>query len=130
MAICWRILLLLFLIRSVMAFQFATIGAIAPLIGNEFQVDAVAIGALIGIYFSPGMVWDLFNAALAIVFSFSPTLLVEGGLSLAKAGASTSLVMWGVMVAGILAPQEGSDQDLWGVTMPTCATGCERQRSK
>jgi len=36
MAIRWRILLLLFLIRSVMAFQFATIGAIAPLIGNEF----------------------------------------------------------------------------------------------
>jgi len=258
MAIRWRILLLLFLIRSVMAFQFATIGAIAPLIGNEFQVDAVAIGALIGIYFSPGiivalpggaiasrlgdkrvvliglalmaagsalmassgtweaqtsgrliagiggvvlnvvmskmvmdwfagreiatamsvfvnswpagialalivqpmvaessgvfvsfglevvlaglslfalllfyrepertigadsvqtkfpaghtfaavvsagMVWGLFNAALAIVFSFSPTLLVEGGLSLAKAGALTSLVMWGVMVAGIL----------------------------
>jgi hypothetical protein len=48
MAIRWRILLLLFLIRSVMAFQFATIGAIAPLIGNEFQVDAVAIGTLIG----------------------------------------------------------------------------------
>ncbi len=254
----WRILFLLFLIRSIMAFQFASIGAIAPLIGNEFQVDAVAIGALIGIYFAPGifvalpggavasrlgdrrvvlvglalmmagsalmassnaweaqtsgrliagiggvvlnvvmskmvmdwfagreiatamsvfvnswpagialalivqpimaesggvyvsfgleavlsglglialllfyrepeqtigaasvkakfpagyafaailsagMVWGLFNAALAIVFSFSPTLLVEGGSSLTKAGASTSLVMWSVMVAGIL----------------------------
>ena len=258
MAMRWRILLLLFLIRSIMAFQFASIGAIAPLIGNEFQVDAVAIGALIGIYFAPGifvalpggavasrlgdrrvvlvglalmvagsalmaasgtweaqtagriiagiggvvlnvvmskmvmdwfagreiatamsvfvnswpagialalivqpmvaesggvfvsfgleavlasmglialllfyrepeqtvgaapaqakfpagyafaailsagMVWGLFNAALAIIFSFSPTLLVEGGSSLTQAGASTSLVMWGVMVAGIL----------------------------
>jgi len=258
MAMRWRILFLLFLIRSIMAFQFASIGAIAPLIGNEFQVDAVAIGALIGIYFAPGifvalpggavasrlgdkrvvlvglalmvagstlmasngvweaqttgrliagiggvvlnvvmskmvmdwfagreiatamsvfvnswpagialalivqpivaefggvfvsfgleaalaglglialllfyrepeqtigatsvkaklpagyafaaivsagMVWGLFNAALAIVFSFSPTLLVEGGSSLTKAGASTSLVMWGVMAAGIL----------------------------
>jgi MFS family permease len=51
---------------------------------------------------SAGMVWGLFNAALAIVFSFSPTLLVEGGSSLTKAGASTSLVMWSVMVAGIL----------------------------
>ena len=257
MPLRWRILVLLFLLRLLMAFQFATIGAIAPLIESEFQVDAVAIGALIGMYFSPGivvalaggtvasrlgdkkvvlaglflmavgsalmalnslweaqttgrliagiggvilnvvmskmimdwfagreiatamtifvnswpagialalivqpivaefggvfvsfglesglavvgllalllfyrspeqaggsekiharfpsgyilaaillagMVWGLFNGAVAIAFSFTPTLLVENGSPLAKAGASTSLVMWGIMVAGI-----------------------------
>ena len=48
-----------------MAFQFATIGAIAPLIGIEFQIDAVAIGTLIGIYFSPGIVVALPGGAIA-----------------------------------------------------------------
>lgn len=55
----WRVLALLFFIRTAMAFQFATIGAVGPLVGQTFQIDAAGIGFLIGLYLSPGLVFAL-----------------------------------------------------------------------
>ena len=95
MAIRWRILLLLFLSRMVMAFQFATIGAIAPLLGSEFHLDAVAIGTLIGIYSAPGIIVAIPGGAVANwlgdkkVVLFGLALMVAGSALLAM---STSWV--------------------------------------
>lgn len=47
-----------------------------------------------------GLAWGLFNAGLTVMFSFGPKNLVERGWSLVEAAASTSIVLWGVMLAG------------------------------
>ncbi len=41
-----------------------------------------------------GLIWGLFNAAFAIVFSFGPTMLVERGWGIAQAGPAISIVLW------------------------------------
>ena len=46
-----------------------------------------------------GLVWALYNSALAIVFSFGPLLLMERGAGLGPAGAVTSIVLWLIVVA-------------------------------
>jgi MFS family permease len=54
-----------------------------------------------------GLIWGLFNAAFAIVFSFGPTMLVERGWSIAQAGSVVSIVLWiavfSVPLGGVLA---------------------------
>lgn len=58
-----------------------------------------------------GCIWGLFNAAIAMIFGFGTTMLVERGWSLAAAGSATSLVLWIVSVtspvAGLLADKTG-----------------------
>jgi predicted MFS family arabinose efflux permease len=41
-----------------------------------------------------GLIWGLFNAAFAIVFSFGPTMLVERGWTITAAGSTISIVLW------------------------------------
>lgn len=53
------------------------------------QTGAFPVYAL----FLAGSVWALYNAALAMVFSFGPALLQERGLELTAASASVSLFM-------------------------------------
>jgi MFS family permease len=54
-----------------------------------------------------GSVWGLYNAGLAMVFAFGPSLLVERGWPITSAGSAVSLVLWLAMVSvplgGILA---------------------------
>jgi MFS family permease len=54
-----------------------------------------------------GLIWGLFNAAFAIVFSFGPTMLVERGWTIAQAGPAISIVLWiavfSVPLGGVLA---------------------------
>lgn len=54
-----------------------------------------------------GMIWGLFNAAMAMVFGFGTAMLAERGWSLTSAGAVTSLTLWlvglSVPLGGILA---------------------------
>ena len=58
-----------------------------------------------------GCIWGLFNAAIAMVFGFGPSMLVERGWSLAAAGSATSLVLWlvsvSVPIGGLLADRTG-----------------------
>ncbi len=58
-----------------------------------------------------GCIWGLFNAAIAMVFGFGPSMLVERGWSLAAAGFATSLVLWlvsaSVPIGGLLADRTG-----------------------
>lgn len=54
-----------------------------------------------------GLIWGLFNAAVAMVFGFGTAMLAERGWSLTSAGAVTSLTLWlvglSVPLGGILA---------------------------
>jgi hypothetical protein len=58
-----------------------------------------------------GLIWALYNAALAMVFSFGPALLIERGLGPAASGSMTSLFMFVFAVAvpfgGVLADRTG-----------------------
>jgi hypothetical protein len=51
----WRILALLFAVRSTMAFQFQSVAALAPLIQRDFGVNLGDIGLAIGLYLAPGI---------------------------------------------------------------------------
>jgi MFS family permease len=54
-----------------------------------------------------GLIWGLFNAAFAVIFSFGPTMLVERGWTIAQAGSVISIVLWiavfSVPLGGVLA---------------------------
>jgi len=58
-----------------------------------------------------GGIWALYNAALAMVFSFGPAMLAARGWPMASAGATTSLVLWLVAVSvplgGLVADRTG-----------------------
>jgi MFS family permease len=46
-----------------------------------------------------GSIWGLYNAGLAMVFAFSPSLLVEHGWPITSAGSAVSLVLWLAIVS-------------------------------
>src|SRR5262249_8942559 len=41
-----------------------------------------------------GLIWGLFNVGFAVIFSFGPTMLVERGWGIARAGSAISIVLW------------------------------------
>jgi cyanate permease len=53
---CWWILSLLVLARTAIAIQFQSIAALGPLLVEEFEIDYVVLGTLIGLYMLPGVV--------------------------------------------------------------------------
>jgi MFS family permease len=61
-----------------------------------------------------GLIWGLFNAGFAMIFSFGPAMLVEHGWSIAAAGSATSIVLWlglvSVPLGGFLADRTGRPQ--------------------
>lgn len=80
-------------------------GAVAVI--ASVQLTKLPVYALI----TASLVWALYNTALAMVFSFGPTLLNEKGWSLANAGTAISAFMIVFSVAlplgGILADRTG-----------------------
>jgi MFS family permease len=60
-------------------------------------------GALFGAVLAAGAIWGLYNAALAIVFSFGPELFVARGMGLTEAGSITSIVLWLLAIVGSFA---------------------------
>lgn len=54
--------------------------------------------ALSGIIMA-GAIWGLYNAALSMVFSFGPTLMVERNWTLPAASSAISLVLWMVAIS-------------------------------
>jgi len=85
-----------------MAFQFQSVAAVAPLLGQAFGVGLADIGLLIGLYFAPGMALALPGGAIGHRFGDKRTvlaallLMLSGGLAMAL---STS---WSVQIAGRL----------------------------
>lgn len=86
----WHVLALLFLIRTAMAFQFGTVGALGPMIGQSYQVDAAGVGILIGLYLSPGLVFAMPGSAIGKFFGDKRAVLL--GLVLMTVGGTISSV--------------------------------------
>jgi MFS family permease len=54
-----------------------------------------------------GSIWGLYNAALGMIFSFGPAMLVERGWNASAASSTTSIVLWivslSVPLGGVIA---------------------------
>ncbi len=65
---------------------------------------------------SAGLIWGLFNAGFAIIFSFGPSLLVERDWSIPAAGSAISIVLWltvlSVPAGGLLADRTQRPQTI------------------
>jgi MFS family permease len=70
--------------------------------GPAAPVDRVQ-GALFGAVLAAGAIWGLYNAALAIVFSFGPELFVARGMEQLEASSVTSIVLWLLAIVGSFA---------------------------
>ncbi|HSY55797.1 MAG TPA: MFS transporter [Bradyrhizobium sp.] len=98
----WTILAVLFTVRLTMAFQFQSVGAVAPLLGPAFGVGLADIGTLIGLYFAPGVALALPGGAIARTFGDKRTVLAAlllmliGGLAMALSDS------WSIQIAGRL----------------------------
>jgi len=101
----WIILLVLFLARTAMAYQFQTVGALGPILVDALKIDFVWLGTLIGLYMLPGAVFALpggllgqrFGAKNVVLFGLS--LMVAGGVLTAT--ESFPIVTAGRLISGI-----------------------------
>lgn len=102
MAVRWRMLVLLFLVRTTMAFQFQAVGALSPVYQDAFAVGIAEIGLLIGLYLSPGLFLAVPGGALGQ--RFGDKRVVSGGLALMAVGGALMALsdLWGAQLAGRL----------------------------
>ncbi len=102
MAQRWRVLALLFLVRTTMAFQFQAVGALSPAFQQSFAVGIADIGVLIGLFFAPGMFLSIPGGALGQ--RFGAKQIVLAGLALMTAGGAMMAVSdaWAAQIAGRL----------------------------
>jgi MFS family permease len=103
----WTILAVLFTVRLSMAFQFQSVAAVAPMLGQTFGVGFADIGTLIGLYFAPGVALALPGGAIGRKFGDKQTVLAAlllmliGGLAMALSDS------WSVQIASRLVSGAG-----------------------
>lgn len=102
----WKVLALLFAVRTAMALQFQSVAALAPMIRHDFDVGIADIGLLIGLYLSPGLVLALPGGAIGK--RYGDKLVVMAGLASMTAGGlimafshNWELELFGRLLAGI-----------------------------
>jgi MFS family permease len=101
------ILAVLFVVRLTMGFQFQSVAAVAPLLGQNFGVGLADIGILIGLYFTPGVALALPGGAIGQRFGDKTTvlgallLMLTGGLAMALSDS------WSGQIAGRLVAGAG-----------------------
>ncbi|MDH3668810.1 MAG: MFS transporter [Paracoccaceae bacterium] len=102
MAIRWRVLALLFLVRTSMAFQFQAVGALSPVYQEAFAVGIADIGLLIGLYLSPGLFLAAPGGALGR--RFGDKRVVLAGLAMMAVGGTLMATsdLWTGQLAGRL----------------------------
>jgi predicted MFS family arabinose efflux permease len=103
----WFALAVLFIIRLTMAFQFQSVAAVAPLLGDTFGVSLADIGWLIGLYFAPGIALAFPGGAIGKRFGDKPTVIASLVLMLAGELAMTLSPSWPVQIAGRLVSGAG-----------------------
>jgi len=68
-------------------------------------------GLTLAAVITAGSIWGLYNAALGMIFSFGPTILVERGWSVSDASSATSVALWVVAISvplgGVIADRAG-----------------------
>jgi predicted MFS family arabinose efflux permease len=85
----WLVLLVLFLARAAMSFQFQTVGAVGPVLIDRLHIDFTQLGTLIGLYMLPGAVVALPSGVLGQRFGAKNIVLVSLAL-MAVGGAMTA----------------------------------------
>jgi len=98
----WGILAVLFTVRLSMSFQFQSVGAVAPLMEQEFHTSLADIGLLIGLYFTPGVALSLPGGAIGQKFGDKATALAALVLMLAGGLAMMFFDAWSGQIAGRL----------------------------
>ena len=66
----WLILLVLFIARAAIAFQFQSIPALIPLLVDSLRIDYALLGTLVGLYMLPGVIFSLPGGLLGTLCHF------------------------------------------------------------
>src|SRR5262245_3333798 len=101
MAERWVILLVLFLARTVMAYQFQTIGALGSILVDAFKIDFAWLGTLIGLYLLPGVIFALPGGLLGQRYGNKRVVLL-GLLCMGIGGALTAEDSFAIVAIGRL----------------------------
>lgn len=68
-------------------------------------------GAILAAVIISGLIWGLYNSALAMIFGFGPAMLAERGWSNSEASSATSIALWVVAISvplgGVIADRTG-----------------------
>ena len=102
----WLILLVLFIARAAIAFQFQSIPALSPLLVDNLQIDYALLGTLVGLYMLPGVIFSLPGGVLGQRFGdkqiavLGLSLMVLGGLWVGLSGTYLSASL-GRVVSGV-----------------------------
>ena len=101
----WLILLVLFLARTTMGFQFQSIAAVSPILVESLALDFALLGTLIGVWMLPGVAVAIPGAVLARRFGDKNVVLCGLAFmalgSALTAGAETyAIALTGRIVAG------------------------------
>jgi predicted MFS family arabinose efflux permease len=104
----WIILVVLFVARTAMGFQYQTVGSVSPLLSRELHVGFAEIGTLIGLYHISGVFLSL-PGGLIICRLGDKRLCAVGLALMASGGLVMSLAdSYGVAFAGRLASGMGA----------------------
>src|ERR1700744_1730896 len=90
-----------------MAFQFQSVAAVAPLLGDTLGVSLADIGWLIGLYFAPGLALALPGGAIGKRFGDRPTVMASLLLMLVGELAMALSPSWPPQIAGRLVSGAG-----------------------
>jgi MFS family permease len=98
----WLILCVLFFARFTMAFQFQSIGALSPLIAENYSAGLADIGLLIGLYLAPGVIVAIPGGAVA--GRFGDKRVVALGMTMMLIGGTVPGLVsdWNMLVASRL----------------------------
>src|SRR5215204_2124486 len=102
----WLILLVLFIARAAIAFQFQSIPALSPLLVDSLRIDYALLGTLVGLYMLPGVIFSLPGGLLGQRFGdkqiavLGLSLMVLGGLWVGLSGTYLSASL-GRVVSGV-----------------------------
>jgi MFS family permease len=97
MANRWVALVMVFVTRTSMGFQFQAVAAVAPLMVAELQLTWVQLGSLIGLYMLPGAVFALPGGMFGQ--RFGDRRMVVGSLALMVAGGLVTAGAHGFIAA-------------------------------
>ncbi len=76
----WLILLVLFIARAAIAFQFQSIPALSPLLVDSLRIDYALLGTLVGLYMLPGVIFSLPGGVLGQRFGDKQIAVLGLGL--------------------------------------------------
>ncbi|MEN3352810.1 MAG: hypothetical protein V7640_968 [Betaproteobacteria bacterium] len=98
----WRVLGLLFLVRTTMAFQFESVAAIGPVLQREFNVGLPQMGLLIGLYLLPGVIIAWPGGAIGRALGDKRTVLLGCAVMFAGNVIMAFTDVWAAQVGGRL----------------------------